>query len=60
MTRRRVDANVREIEIEGDKDSTFRLRCVKDSRIGVTSQLLVEYGVYVVTNAPKQGFGVTR
>ncbi len=60
MTRRRVGTYVGEIEIKGGKDPILRLGGVKDSWIGVTSQLLVDYGMHVVTRLAKQVFSVTR
>ena len=60
MTRRRVDKDVGEIEIEGNKDPSLPLRSVKDSWIGVAAQLLVEDGMHIVTSLLKQGIRVTR
>lgn len=60
MIGRRLDADVGEIEVEGDEDSILRLGGGKHSRIGGASQLFVQNGMDVVTSASKQGFGVTR
>ena len=57
---RRVDTDVGEIQIESNEDPILRLRGIKDSRIGVTSQLLVENRVHILTSLAKQGFRITR
>jgi len=60
MIRWRVNEDIGEIEIERDENPLFRLRCVKHSWIGVTSQLLGKHGLHVVTRLPKQDLSITR
>ena len=60
VTCRRVGTDVGEIQIESNEDPILCLRGIKDSRIGVASQLLVEHRVHIVTSLAKQGFSITR
>ena len=56
----RVNADIGEIEVERDENPLLRLRCVKHSWIGGTSQLLSEHGMHVVTRLLKQNLSITR
>jgi hypothetical protein len=56
----RVNADIGEIEVERDENPLLRLRCVKHSWIGGTSQLLSKNGMHVVTRLPKQDLNITR
>jgi len=56
----RINADIGEIEIKRDENSHLCLGCVKHSWIGITSQLLDEYGMNIVTGLLKQDLSITR
>jgi len=49
----RINADIGEIEIKRDENSLLCLGCVKHSWIGITSQLLGEHGMHIVSHLLK-------
>lgn len=60
MIARRIGPNVGKIEIEGDKNSAFRLTGVEHSWIRVSSELLIHDGMHVMPEIPQQRDGIPR